>query len=320
MLNKISFDELFKDKDLALPVDKRVNIELFLDVVNSNPNGDPDSENLPRQDLLGYGYMTDVCLKRKVRDFVEENYFNENEDYKRGETGYEIYIKNSRLLNDKNDDAYEAFSDEIKELGKKDKANKLDKKKPSPAIVKLLQEYMCGRYYDIRTFGAVMSTEISCGTVRGPVQVSFASSQDVIDPQIITITRVALAGKADEGKNNTMGNKAIVPYGLYRYHIYVNPNLAEKTGFSWGDLKVLIQSLVFGFERDRSAARGQINPARIYVFEHSSNMGDCLSKCIENSIVAKASSDMPHSLDDYDFIDNTESLPQNLRVYEINLY
>lgn len=246
------------------PIKNRYEFVVLFDVENGNPNGDPDAGNMPRVDPeTGYGLVTDVCLKRKIRNYVEMA--KEDADH------YHIYIKDGVPLNssDKEACAYVgADPDKLKEAKKKDEH--LDEKN---------RDFMCSNFYDIRTFGAVMTTftkgALNCGQVRGPVQLGFARSIDPILPQEVTITRVAITTEADAEKKNTeMGRKYIVPYGLYRAEGYVSANLARKTtGFSEEDLELLWTAILNMFENDHSAARGKMAVRELIVFKHNCELG-----------------------------------------------
>ena len=245
------------------PIKNRYEFVIFFDVENGNPNGDPDAGNMPRIDPeTGYGLVTDVCLKRKIRNYVEMA--------KEGESGYRIYVKDSVPLNRSDACAYVGVApDKLKDAKKKD--DQLDSK---------LRDFMCQNFYDIRTFGAVMTTfvkgALNCGQVRGPVQLGFARSVDPIVPQEVTITRVAITTEADAEKKGTeMGRKYIVPYGLYRAEGYVSANLARKTtGFSEADLELLWTAIINMFENDHSAARGKMAVRQLIVFKHDSELGN----------------------------------------------
>ena len=249
---------------MAEPIKNRYEFVVLFDVENGNPNGDPDAGNMPRIDPeTGYGLVTDVCLKRKIRNYVEMA--------KEGADGYKIYIKEGVPLNTSDKEACSdagVAPDKLKEAKKKD-AN-LDEK---------IRNYMCSHFYDIRTFGAVMTTfvkgALNCGQVRGPVQLGFARSVDPILPQEITITRVAITTEADAEKKGTeMGRKYIVPYGLYRVEGYVSANLARKTtGFSEEDLNLFWTAILNMFENDHSAARGKMAVRELIVFKHDSELG-----------------------------------------------
>ena len=246
------------------PIKNRYDFVILFDVENGNPNGDPDAGNMPRIDPeTGYGLVTDVCLKRKIRNYVET--------VKENDENYRIYIKDTIPLNRSDADAIKALgiSEDLKAA-----------KKSDPDIDCRLRNYMCEHYYDIRTFGAVMTTfvkgALNCGQVRGPVQLSFARSVDTIIPQEVTITRVAITTEADAEKKGTeIGRKYIVPYALYRAEGYVSANLARKTtGFSEDDLQLLWEAILNMFENDHSAARGKMAVRELIVFKHSSELGN----------------------------------------------
>lgn len=249
---------------MSEPIKNRYDFVILFDVENGNPNGDPDAGNMPRIDPeTGYGLVTDVCLKRKIRNYVET--------VKENDENYRIYIKDTVPLNRSDADAIKALgiSEDLKAA-----------KKSDPNIDRRLRNYMCEHYYDIRTFGAVMTTfvkgALNCGQVRGPVQLSFARSVDTIIPQEVTITRVAITTEADAEKKGTeMGRKYIVPYALYRAEGYVSANLARKTtGFSEDDLQLLWEAILNMFENDHSAARGKMAVRELIVFKHSSELGN----------------------------------------------
>ena len=234
----------------------RYDFVLFFDVQNGNPNGDPDAGNMPRIDPeTGHGIVTDVCLKRKVRNYVELA--------KEGATGFRIYVQEKAVLNERNAEAYTA-------LNLKPEAKKLPKKEEDARAV---TRWMCDNFYDIRTFGAVMSTEVNCGQVRGPVQFTFARSEEAIVPAEVSITRMAVTNMKDRDNERTMGRKFIVPYGLYRVEGFISAPLAEKTGFSEADVELLWESLINMFEHDHSAARGKMSSRKLFVFKHEKRMG-----------------------------------------------
>ncbi len=242
----------------------RYDFVLLFDVTNGNPNGDPDAGNLPRLDAeTGNGLVTDVSLKRKVRNFVGMT--------KGQQPPFEIYVKEKAILNNQHKRAYLGI----------DRADLLegdDKKRKGGDAVEKARDWMCRNFFDVRTFGAVMSTGINCGQVRGPVQLTFARSMDPIVAQEHAITRMAVATEAEaekqEGDNRTMGRKHTVPYGLYRSHGFVSAFLAKQTQFSEADLALLWQALSQMFEHDRSAARGEMNTRGLYVFKHDSELGN----------------------------------------------
>ena len=248
---------------MAEPIKNRYEFVILFDVENGNPNGDPDAGNMPRVDPeTGFGLVTDVCLKRKIRNYVELR--------KEDAEGFRIYIKDGVPLNRSDSAAIEA-------LGIDPDLKKA--KKADPGIDEKLRDWMCAHFYDVRTFGAVMTTfvkgALNCGQVRGPVQLGFARSVDPIVPQEVTITRVAITTEADAEKKGTeMGRKHIVPYGLYRAEGYVSANLARKTtGFSEEDLELLWEAILNLFEHDHSAARGKMAVRELIIFKHDSELG-----------------------------------------------
>jgi len=252
----------------------RYDFVFLFDVTNGNPNGDPDAGNLPRLDPeTNKGLVTDVSLKRKIRNYAELA--------KAGEPGFSIYVQEGSILNEKHREAYTAIRpDKGKVAGEK----KLNPQNDEEA--KKLTRFMCKNFFDVRTFGAVMSTNINCGQVRGPVQLSFANSIEPIMPLEISITRMAATNekekaereKVTEGderrENRTMGRKHIVPYGLYRAHGFISAKLAERTGFSQTDLAFLWDALANMFEHDHSAARGEMSARKLIVFKHASALGN----------------------------------------------
>ena len=249
---------------MSEPIKNRYDFVILFDVENGNPNGDPDSGNMPRVDPeTGYGLVTDVCLKRKIRNYVETA--------KEDAEGYRIYIKDQVPLQRSDAEAlsYLGVDKDLKAA-----------KKDDPTLDVKIRDFMCQNFYDIRTFGAVMTTfvkgALNCGQVRGPVQLSFARSVDPILPQEITITRVAITTEAAaQEKDTEMGRKYIVPYGLYRAEGYVSANLARKvTGFSEEDLQFLWQAILNMFENDHSAARGKMAVRELIVFKHDSELGN----------------------------------------------
>lgn len=283
-------------------IQNRYEFVFFFDVENGNPNGDPDAGNMPRIDPeTGYGLVTDVCLKRKIRNYVET--------VKEGEPGYRIYIKDNVPLN--RSDA-EACAYVGVEPGKLKEA----KKKDADLDVKI-RDFMCSNFFDIRTFGAVMTTfvkgALNCGQVRGPVQLGFARSVDPILPQEVTITRVAIAKEADaENKSTEMGRKYIVPYGLYRAEGYISANLARKTtGFSEVDLELLWQAILNMFELDHSAARGKMSVRELIVFRHDSELGNAPAYKLFDLVKAQRSPDVvsPRAFSDYQISVDEEKLP-----------
>ncbi len=250
---------------MTTPIKNRYDFVVLFDVENGNPNGDPDAGNMPRIDPeTGYGLVTDVCLKRKIRNYVET--------VKEDQEGYKIYIKENVPLNVSDRQAYIALDVDEKDVKKA--------KKQNPDLDEQIRDFMCSNFYDIRTFGAVMTTfvkaALNCGQVRGPVQLSFARSIDPIVQQEITITRVAIAREADAEKKSTeMGRKYIIPYALYSVEGFISANLARKsTGFSESDLELLWDGIINMFENDRSAARGKMAVRELIIFRHDSELGN----------------------------------------------
>jgi CRISPR-associated protein Csd2 len=266
---------------IAEPLTQRHDFVLFFDVTNGNPNGDPDAGNMPRLDPeTGRGLVTDVCLKRKVRNWVELS--------REGEAKYNIYVTEGAVLNEKHRKAYIDARPEDKTV---EKAAKLSPKDDAEAL--RLKKFMCDNFFDIRTFGGVLSTGINCGQVRGPVQFAFAESVEPVLPLEISITRMAATSEKEKkdvtegddekrGDKRTMGRKHIIPYGLYRVHGYVSAPLASHetkgTGFSTADLDILFEALDQNmFEHDRSAARGEMAKKKLFIFRHESKLGNAPS-------------------------------------------
>ena len=272
-------------------MNNRYDFLYLFDCKDANPNGDPDAGNLPRIDAeTGHGLVTDVCLKRKVRNFIETT-----QPEKR------IYFKEFAVHNQQHEEAYKAL-----DLGDPKKAKRAEKDKA--------REWMCQNFYDVRTFGAVMSTKVNCGQVRGPVQLSFASSLDPIIAAEHAITRTSVTDEKDIEKERTMGRKFTIPYGLYRSQGFINPFLAEQTGFSDEDLELLFTSLENAFQFDQSAARpaGSMSPRGLIVFKHDSKLGNAPShKLLEGVTVTKNEGvEVPRAFSDY-----TVTIPDSLRSY-----
>lgn len=292
---------------MSAAIKNRYEFVILFDVENGNPNGDPDAGNMPRIDPeTGYGLVTDVCLKRKIRNYVET--------VKEDETGYGIYIREDVPLNRSDNMAYE-------HLGVNDKTIKELKKKDPEADVKI-RDFMCRNFYDIRTFGAVMTTfvkaSLNCGQVRGPVQLGFARSIDPIISQEVTITRVAITTEKDaENKSTEMGRKNIVPYALYRAEGYVSANLARKvTGFSENDLELLWEAIINMFEHDHSAARGKMAVRELIVFKHSKELGDCPAYKLFDSVevTKKEAIIYPRKYQDYVVSIHEEMIPDSVTM------
>ena len=288
-------------------IKNRYEFVMLFDVENGNPNGDPDAGNMPRTDPeTSFGIVTDVCLKRKIRNFVEL--------YKEGEGGYNILVKADRSLNSKFTEAYEALN-----ITKEDREKKKGKDTLSE-IQKIAQEYICANYFDVRTFGAVMSTgDDPCGIVRGPVQMTFAKSVDPVYVQDITITRQAVTTDKDfDKKQNEMGKKSFISYGLYRAEGYVSAMLAQKvTGFSEGDLELLWTSIINMFENDRSAARGKMCLRKLYVFKHESVLGNAPAHILFDKIKIEKKEDCntPRKFEDYIITVDTD-MPEGVEFIE----
>ena len=311
---------------------RRHDFVFFFDVSNGNPNGDPDAGNLPRLDPeTNQGLVSDVSLKRKIRNFVELA--------KGDEAGFRIYVSEGAILNEKHREAYVKVRDgDAKAATDK----KLNPKSDDEAA--RLTAFMCDNFFDVRSFGAVMSTGINCGQVRGPVQIAFARSVEPIIPLEISITRMAATSAEEKSKqadgsdgdertdNRTMGRKYIVPYGLYRVHGFVSAKLAERTGFSEADLALLLEALQNLFEHDRSAARGEMAARRLVVFRHASALGNAAAhKLFERVTVGRASGDdtvaigdprldnLPpaRAFADYRIAVDTSDLPEGVEVLDL---
>ena len=296
------------------PIKNRYEFVILFDVENGNPNGDPDSGNMPRIDPeSGLGLVTDVCLKRKIRNYVE----TVKEDAK----GYKIYIKEDVPLNRSDREACESLG--ITETEDKKVTEALKKLKKSDKDVDIkLRDYMCDNFYDIRTFGAVMTTfvkaSLNCGQVRGPVQLGFARSIDPIVSQEVTITRVAITTEKDaENKSTEMGRKNIVPYGLYRVEGYISANLARKvTGFSEEDLDLLWEAIINMFENDHSAARGKMAVRELIVFKHSKELGDCPAYKLFDAVELRKKEEIeyPRKYQDYTVQIHEEMIPDSVEM------
>jgi CRISPR-associated protein Csd2 len=277
---------------------------LLFEVKDGNPNGDPDAGNLPRLDAeTGHGLVTDVSLKRKVRNFVGL--------VKGDASPYEIYVKEKAILNKTHERAYEG-------IGKAELLKGEDKKRKGGDAVNEARDWMCKNFFDVRTFGAVMSTGVNCGQVRGPVQLTFARSVDPIIAQEHSITRMAVATEAEaekqDGDNRTMGRKHTVPYGLYVAHGFVSSFLARQTGFSEDDLELLWQALGQMFEHDRSAARGEMATRGLYVFKHDSELGNAPAHALFERVRITRTTDVPRSFEDYDVTVGDADLPAGVTL------
>ncbi|MGN0029095.1 MAG: type I-C CRISPR-associated protein Cas7/Csd2 [Marinilabiliaceae bacterium] len=278
----------------------RIDFVYMFDIVDGNPNGDPDAGNMPRMDPeTGEGLVTDVCLKRKVRNYVMTA--------KQGQEGYDIFIKEKSVLNKMIEKSYE---DEAVKQAKGDKGKE----------VEAAGKAMCRKYYDIRTFGAVMTTgNKNAGQVRGPIQLTFARSVDPIAPADHTITRMAVTNEKDVDKERTMGRKATVPYGLYVAHGFISANLAKQTGFSEEDLNIFLEALRNMFDVDRSAARGLMSAQKLIVFRHESELGNAPANKLFDlvKVTRRSGVSTPRSFADYEVTVDSASLPENVEIEEL---
>lgn len=276
----------------------RIDFVYIFDVQDGNPNGDPDAGNLPRVDAeTGMGIVTDVCIKRKVRNYVQVAKGLAN--------GYDIFVKEKAVLNN-----------EI------DKAHDDAKVKAAQNKIAAARQYMCEHYYDIRTFGAVMSTGKNAGQVRGPIQLTFARSVNPVATSEHSITRIAVAtpkeAESQNGENHTMGRKATIPYGLYVCHGFISANLAQQTGFTEDDLVLFFDALKNMFDLDRSAARGLMSAQKLIVFRHASELGNApANKLFDLVKVEKTTNDVPRSFKDYAVSINISALPNGVTVEEL---
>jgi CRISPR-associated protein Csd2 len=284
----------------------RYDFVLLFDVKDGNPNGDPDAGNLPRLDAeTGFGLVTDVSLKRKVRNFVGL--------VKGEQPPFEIYVKEKAVLNNQHKRAYVG-------IGREDLLAGDDKKRKGGEAVDDARAWMCRNFFDVRTFGAVMSTGVNCGQVRGPVQLTFARSIDPIMAQEHSITRMAVATEAEaekqEGDNRTMGRKHTVPYGLYMAHGFVSSFLGKQTGFSEDDLELLWQALEQMFEHDRSAARGEMSTRGLYVFKHDTELGNAPAHALFERIKPRLKDGVtvPRNFSDYEVAVEEASLPTGVNL------
>lgn len=312
-------------------IQNRYDFVYFFDVTDGNPNGDPDAGNMPRMDPeTGQGLVTDVCLKRKIRNFVALEH--------QGRDGMRIYVEENAVLNERHREAYRTIRPDNKDVPT---AKKLSPQTENES--RELTAWMCANFFDIRSFGAVMGTGINCGQVRGPIQVAFARSAEAIMPLEISITRMAATNEAEKRQrqdgsdersdNRTMGRKHIVPYGLYRAHGWVNAKLAERTGFSDADLEVFWSSLAQMFEHDRSAARGEMAMRACYVFKHKSPLGNAPAhELFERVKVARTNGEETYrvgdrrtsewpsarSFSDYRLEVDRENLPDGVELFDLS--
>jgi len=281
-----------------MSLDNRYEFVFLFDVKDGNPNGDPDAGNLPRVDAeTGLGLVTDVCLKRKVRNFVQLT--------QEGNSSRKIFVREKAILNQMIDESHEQKGVKDKQKGEKTEA---------------ARKWMCEHYYDIRSFGAVMSTGKNAGQVRGPIQITFSRSIDPIVASEHSITRMAVTtekeAEAQSGDNRTMGRKFTIPYGLYRCHGFVSAHLAKQTGFSVEDLEIFWQSLEQMFDHDRSASRGEMSARGLYVFKHSNGLGHAPATVLLNriSVNRKEDVEVARSFNDYQVNVDADSLPQGVEL------
>lgn len=311
-----------------MSLNHRYDFVMLFDVKDGNPNGDPDAGNLPRVDAeTGHGLMTDVAIKRKVRNFIALTNDQTQQDPQPGEKRCEIYVREKAILNLQHQRAYSALkldapaeatveADEAED--KKPKKGAKDKRKGSADDVDKARAWMCQNFFDVRTFGAVMSTGTNAGQVRGPVQITFARSIDPIVTLEHSITRMAVATEAEaekqQGDNRTMGRKHTVPYGLFMAHGFVSAFLANQTGFGDDDLERLWQALEHMFEHDRSAARGEMSTRGLYVFEHDSQLGNAHAHDLFDLIQVRKTAEVPRSFADYQVSVEDSKLPSGVRL------
>jgi len=287
---------------MSTPIKNRYEFVLLYDVENGNPNGDPDAGNMPRIDPeTGYGIVTDVCLKRKIRNYVEL--------VKGDTTGYRIYVKEGTPLNQNHIEAYAAVGLNTGEKAKPDKVSQA-------------RQWMCANFFDVRTFGAVMTTGDNCGQVRGPIQINFSRSLDPIVQQEVTITRQTVTRIEEADKERTMGRKHIVPYGLYRVEGYISAKLANEpakgTGFSEDDLELFWEALANLFEHDRSAARGKMAVRKLIVFQHDSDLGNAPAHKLFDlvKVARKPEINPTRSFEDYIVSINRAVIPDGVTLIE----
>ena len=292
------------------PIQNRFDFVLFFDVKNGNPNGDPDAGNMPRIDPeTGHGIVSDVCLKRKVRNYVDlvKGQDVDGPDVAEGELGYKIYVQEGAVLNERNKKAYVHY--DMKPSEKKLPKGEQDRLK--------VTKFMCDNFFDIRSFGAVMTTGVNCGQVRGPIQMCFAESVDPVMPMEMSITRMAVTKEEDAEKERTMGRKQYIPYGLYRVEGFVSASLAEKTGFSQEDLDLFFSALMNMFENDRSAARGLMSSRKLFVFKHESKLGNAPAHRLFEAV--KVNRLIPDAQEERSFSDYTievGDIPEGVELIE----
>ncbi len=283
----------------------KIDFVLIYDALDANPNGDPDAGNMPRVDVeSGHGLVTDVCLKRKIRNFVQLT--------RDGQPGCDIYVREKAILNNQNERAYQGIKKEAKNADQ--------------AVKDEARAWMCQNFFDIRAFGAVMTTDVNCGQVRGPVQLSFSRSVDPVFSAEYAVTRCAVTtvkeAESQKGDNRTMGRKYTIPYAVYTTRGCVNPFLAAQTGFNESDWELLKESLVHLFDFDASAARpaGSMAVRKLIVFKHESQLGNAPAHKLYDAVkvVRKEGIDAPRSIEDYDIIIDKAAIPAGVTVEEID--
>lgn len=299
---------------MAEAIKNRYDFVFFCDVRNGNPNGDPDAGNLPRIDPeTNRGIISDVCIKRKIRNYVDlvKSEDIDDPDVEEGEPGYKIYVQEGAILNERNEKAYVHY-------GLKPVDKKLPKKVEDQRLV---TQFMCDNFFDIRTFGAVMTTGRNCGQVRGPVQLCFGESVERIEPLEMSITRMAATEKSEGKDNKTMGRKQYIPYGLYRIEGFISAPLAERTGFCQEDLDLLCEAFMNMFENDRSAARGLMTSRLLVLFKHESRLGNAPAEKLFNLVSVKRGipQEQPaRSFKDYEIVVDQEGVPAGVEVSVID--
>ncbi|MBG9801660.1 type I-C CRISPR-associated protein Cas7/Csd2 [Brevibacillus laterosporus] len=289
------------------PIEKRYDFVIIFDVTNGNPNGDPDAGNMPRSDgETGHGIVTDVCLKRRVRNYIEM--------IKPEETGFQIYVTEGAVHNEQHRQAYYSVRADQSKI-KTSEAKLIPKDKEE---AKILAKWMCDNFYDVRTFGAVMSNSVNCGQIRGPVQFTFSQSVEPIFVKEITITRQSVT-REGEDKQRTLGKKYIIPYALYRMNGFISAYFAEKSNFTEEDLNLLWEAIVHMFEHDRSASRGEMVVRKLIIFEHDSKLGRAPAHQLFNRIEIKKvlEQDQPaRSYQDYMIEIDPTNLPNGVSIIE----
>lgn len=299
-------------------IENRYDFIILFDVHDGNPNGDPDAGNLPRIDpQTGQGLVTDVCLKRKVRNYVSLR--------NGAEPPYDIFVKEKSILNNTIEQAYISLGIDLVEAPKDERDGKKrnNKGKGQGSEIDQVREFLCKNFYDIRTFGAVMSTGANAGQVRGPVQFTFGRSVDPVVALEHSITRMAVTTVADAekqgGDNRTMGRKFTIPYGLYQAYGFISPPLAAQTGFSESDLEIFWEALQNMFEHDRSAARGLMSTRKLIVFKHNSRMGNAPVQILFDLVhVKRKDASLPsRDFSDYEVLIDRDGLPQGVSLMEL---